>query len=178
MRLWIAILLAMVSGGVCGGVVALGFSLGNPRAPQGVFVKASLATGQSAPASLAAVSHGQLADTLGSEAPKQNRWNWDARISQHEKSPRVGAWSVDAAKAIDDDLALLRSRVEFSADKADCRANTCLVRTTWPSYAEARARHQVLLHYAYRTNCTRTIVMPARAGSELDPVVLTMLFEC
>ncbi len=87
-------------------------------------------------------------------------------------------WSAKASDSFIDDLAGLSQENGFSVVAADCRTTQCAVVVEWPSYDDATAHFDALLHHNYQINCSRETLLPEPGESAAGPYQVTVLFNC
>lgn len=133
----------------------------------------ALRTARAAPApapadSEAAAEHARVAELASWEEKKRG-------LQGEAVDPK---WSAKASDSFIDDLAGLSQDNGFSVVAADCRTTQCAVVVEWPSYDEATAHFDALLHHNYQVNCSRETLLPEPGESAAGPYQVTVLFNC
>lgn len=138
----------------------------------------ALRTAHAAPAPAPADSEA-VADPLDIEhARVAELASWEEKKRSLQGEPVDPKWSAKASDSFIDDLAGLSQDNGFSVVAADCRTTQCAVVVEWPSYDDATAHFDALLHHNYQVNCSRETLLPEPVESAVGPYQVTVLFSC
>jgi hypothetical protein len=109
--------------------------------------------------------------------PLESQRRYEARRQQHAAEPVDPTWSRSTASLIEADVLEQAGSMSFRLGRVDCRTTSCTAELEWPSLAEADQEYLSLVHFPYRANCSRTVVLPppSKAGG---PLRAEMLLDC
>jgi hypothetical protein len=125
----------------------------------------------------------ELAAPTGSGAahppptPLESQQRYEARLRQHAAEPVDPVWARSTASLIETDVLKQAGSMSVRLGRVDCRTTSCSAQLEWPSLAEADREYLSLVHFPYRANCSRTVVLPpaAKAG---EPLRAELLLDC
>jgi hypothetical protein len=105
------------------------------------------------------------------------------RVQQHFLQLVDNTWAPAATGAYDADLKALgqQMKASFKVTSLDCRSETCVAELEWPSRARAMSDWQEVLHFPYRTGCSREIVLPEPSGvpgEDNRPLRASVIYDC
>jgi hypothetical protein len=112
-------------------------------------------------------------------APSQleSQQRYEARLQQHAAEPVDPGWSRATAAMLEADVLQQASSMSVRLGRVDCRTTSCTAALEWPSLEDADSEYLSLVHFPYRANCARTVVLPSPAQAE-GPVRAEMLLDC
>jgi hypothetical protein len=104
-------------------------------------------------------------------------------LRQHFLQPVDNTWAPAATVAYDADLKAIgeQTKATFKVTQLDCRFDTCVAELEWPSRARAMSDWQEVLHFPYRTGCSREIVLPEPSGvpgEDNRPLRASVIYDC
>ena len=101
------------------------------------------------------------------------------RIEQHRAEPRDDRWASAIETKID---AVVRAHPETGAGRyegTDCRSQSCLVKFSWASLAEARGDLRTTMARTMSgSSCAASMVLPADDGTNERTIVAPALLDC
>jgi hypothetical protein len=109
--------------------------------------------------------------------PLESQQRYEARLQQHAAEPVDPSWSRSTASLIEADVLEQAAGMSFRLGRVDCRTTSCTAALEWPSLAEADREYLSLVHFPYRANCSRTVVMPPPSDAG-GPLRAEMLLDC
>ncbi len=83
-----------------------------------------------------------------------------AQLLGHERQAIDPTWASEATRSFSADFSMMTQGQAFRVRALDCKTTTCVARVEWPSYAEAAASYQFLLHHSYGMDCARNLMLP------------------
>jgi len=99
------------------------------------------------------------------------------RLDAHQRQSIHPTWSSEATRAFSADFSALTQGQPFTVRAIDCRSTSCIANVQWPSYAEAAASYQVLLHHSYAMDCMRSLLLPDPEDPE-RAYEASLILEC
>jgi hypothetical protein len=102
---------------------------------------------------------------------------WSEHLRSHEAETVDPAWASTTTPLFESDASQLAEQQEFELISVRCKSSTCSVTVEWSSYESALEQYNSLLHYNYRMNCMREILLPEPSDRALA-YRATMLYDC
>jgi hypothetical protein len=109
--------------------------------------------------------------------PLEAQQRYEARLQQHAAEPVDPGWSRATASLIEADVLEQAGTTSVRVGRVDCRTTSCTAELEWPSVAEADRDYLSLVHFPYRANCSRTVVLPP-PSTAAGPLRAKMLLDC
>jgi hypothetical protein len=109
--------------------------------------------------------------------PLESQQRYEAQLQQHAAEPIDPGWSRPTASLIEADVLKQAAGMSFRLERVDCRTTSCTAELEWPSLAEADREYLSLVHFPYRANCSRTVLLPPPSKAE-GPLRASMLLDC
>jgi hypothetical protein len=109
--------------------------------------------------------------------PLETQQAYEARLQQHAAEPADPSWSRPTASLIEADVLKQAASMSVRLGRVDCRTTSCTAELEWPSLAEADREYLSLVHFPYRANCSRTVLLPPPSNAE-GPLRASMFLEC
>jgi hypothetical protein len=109
--------------------------------------------------------------------PLELQQHYEAQLQQHAAEPVDPGWSRPTASLIEADVLKQAGSMSFRLGRVDCRTTSCTAELEWPSLAEADREYLSLVHFPYRANCSRTVILPPPSKAE-GPLRASMLLDC
>lgn len=110
--------------------------------------------------------------------PLEAQQRYEARLQQHAAEPVDPEWSRATASLIQADVLERAASMSFRLGRVDCRTTSCTAELEWPSLAEADREHGSLVHFPFRANCSRTVLLPPPAKADGGPLRASLLLDC
>jgi len=107
----------------------------------------------------------------------ESQQRYEARVQQHAAEPVDPTWSRATASLIEADVLKQAGNMNVRLGRVDCRTTSCTAELEWPSSAEADREYVSLVHYPYRANCSRTLILPVPSAAP-GPLRAQMLLDC
>lgn len=105
--------------------------------------------------------------------------SWEERKQQFEREPVDRNWALATRDTFLTDMVSIAQENGLTVMDADCRTTQCKAVIEWPSYDDAAAGFNQLLHYDYQVNCGKETLLPEPPEWEAGlPYQVTMLFDC
>lgn len=113
------------------------------------------------------------------QAKLQEIERWEQVTSAFEKEPLDPAWAAETSSRFAADLTQLADENKLAFIDVACRRSRCKAVMEWPSYDEATAGFDKLLHHVYQINCgTETLLPEPGEGQSGQPYQVTVIFDC
>jgi hypothetical protein len=109
--------------------------------------------------------------------PLETQQRYEAQLQQHAAEPVDPSWSRPTASLIEADVLKQAGSMSVRLGRVDCRTTSCTAELEWPSLAEADREYLSLVHFPYRANCSRTVLLPPPSKAE-GPLRAQMLLDC
>jgi hypothetical protein len=109
--------------------------------------------------------------------PLESQQRYETRLHQHAAEPVDPTWSRATATLIEADLLGQAGGMNFRLGRVDCRTTSCTAELEWPSLGEADREYLSLVHFPYRANCSRTVLLPPLSKAE-GPLRAQMFLDC
>jgi hypothetical protein len=101
----------------------------------------------------------------------------EASIAGHQQQPVDHKWASTTATSFQADIGSFAEHAKLSLVSVDCRTTTCIATVEWASYENAIKNYERLLHFNYKANCQRQVLLPAPQDRS-RPYRETVYFDC
>jgi len=109
--------------------------------------------------------------------PLETQQRYETRLREHAAEPVDPTWSRATATLIEADVLGQSGSMSFRLGRVDCRTTSCTAELEWPSLGEADREYLSLVHFPYRANCSRTVLLPPPSQAE-GPLRAQMFLDC
>jgi hypothetical protein len=109
--------------------------------------------------------------------PLESQQRYEARLQRHAKEPVDPGWSRGTASLIEADVLKQAGSTSVRLGRVDCRTTSCTAELEWPSMADADRDYVSVVHFPYRANCSRTVLLPPPSKAA-EPVRAQLLLDC
>ena len=98
-------------------------------------------------------------------------------IDRHWKEPDDPSWARPIEKKLEKEFDEVGANAGFSLVKTDCRTESCVAVTEWPSYGSAMQNWMSVITHRYNVNCGVEVMLqePTNAAARYQT---TVVFSC
>jgi hypothetical protein len=110
-------------------------------------------------------------------SPAEAQQRFEARVRRQQAEPVDPSWAKSTNSLLQADVLKQATGKSFRLNRVDCRTTLCSAELEWPSTEEADREYLSLVHFPYKANCGRTLVLPDPASVK-GALHAQLLFDC